>query len=77
MFVILCGVCGRAEQWGEGKVPGETQIDIADKSVFCSCGHSVVEEEGKLKEYDVSPELICAEPSSDEDYPHDGRASLT
>lgn len=67
MFVILCGMCGRAEQWGEGKVPGEAQLEIADKSVFCACGHSVIEEEGSLKEFDVSTELVCAGLSSDEE----------
>jgi hypothetical protein len=53
MFIIKCLNCGREQKWGAGIVPGEcTEIEIADKAVYCTCGNFVEEENGKIFEYE-------------------------
>lgn len=56
MMVVECLLCGRKQEWKNGVVMGEAQIEVAGNTVFCACGRAVQEEDGVLREYyfDVS-----------------------
>lgn len=50
MFIIKCQACGREQQWGEKVVLGQTEIEVADRSLFCACGHYAEEENETIHE---------------------------
>lgn len=53
MFMIKCVRCGREQHWGTGLVLGRTtDIEIAEGTVFCTCGNIVEEIDGVLIEID-------------------------
>lgn len=57
MFIIRCENCGRTQLWGEGVTLGiATEIEIAGRAIFCTCGVCVEEDNGSLHEFQSSDE---------------------
>jgi phage terminase large subunit GpA-like protein len=57
MFIVKCTNCGREQEMKTGSVvgmSGEHDIEIAGTSIFCSCGHVIVEDQGVLREVKIN-----------------------
>ncbi|MCL6633111.1 MAG: hypothetical protein K6T63_10820 [Alicyclobacillus herbarius] len=57
MFIVKCTNCGREQEMRTGIVvgkAGEHEIEIVGTSIFCSCGSVLFEDDGVLREIQVS-----------------------
>lgn len=54
MFIIRCEGCGREVEWQHGVKLGTLEIEYAGSEVICACGRGICEDEGVLREFNLS-----------------------
>ncbi|KPV45510.1 hypothetical protein [Alicyclobacillus ferrooxydans] len=52
-FRVKCELCGREQEWDDGKKYGEMYIEAVGSTIVCGCGHGIGDDGGTMREFKV------------------------